>query len=272
MCSAWCSRAPSSPITQESTVRRIFQCSIDIMESSRGIQQLMEAEQTATKIVAEMREGKLPRGMQLRTWTRGAAFASTIVLLVYGNGKLHRLRCRTRNGGAIPAAVPLPAAKVERMKQAKTEAATVVEKYKKDKEAEFAAKTRSSSLAGDTATLQKSTDADIAQMKVDFEANKAVSTAHRSEAFDSDEEAGRGGLSGVRRVARCTHLFRPAHFMRFLLPRRKVPRVVPVTGRQLPHPCWRPFSILFLFAGCDGNDPQARHHCEDNHWLKSCEP
>ena len=60
------------------------------------------------------------------------------------------------------------------MKQAKTEAATVVEKFKAEKEAEFARKAQSSSLAGEAATLERATDAEITGMKVTFEQNKNV--------------------------------------------------------------------------------------------------
>eukprot|EP01083_Nonionella_stella_P138658 421984_1 len=89
------------------------------MENSRGIQQLMEAEHSATKIVSEMRE-----------------------------------------------------AKVERMKQAKTEAAEVVEKYKADKEEEFRSKASSTNVNAEAGALEEKTAADIAQMKVSFEKNK----------------------------------------------------------------------------------------------------
>eukprot|EP00614_Pseudopedinella_elastica_P014821 CAMPEP_0172583832 /NCGR_PEP_ID=MMETSP1068-20121228/3374_1 /TAXON_ID=35684 /ORGANISM="Pseudopedinella elastica, Strain CCMP716" /LENGTH=107 /DNA_ID=CAMNT_0013377761 /DNA_START=72 /DNA_END=395 /DNA_ORIENTATION=+ len=41
------------------------------MESSRGIQQLMEAEQSATKIVQEMREAKVERMKQAKTEAAG---------------------------------------------------------------------------------------------------------------------------------------------------------------------------------------------------------
>mmetsp|Transcript_55703 Transcript_55703/g.111694 ORF Transcript_55703/g.111694 Transcript_55703/m.111694 type:complete len:107 (-) Transcript_55703:312-632(-) len=92
------------------------------MESSRGIQQLMEAEQTATKIVQEMRE-----------------------------------------------------AKVERMKQAKTEAAVVVDTYKKDKESEFSRRAAATGLSAETASLERQTDAEIAEMNIQFEQNKEAS-------------------------------------------------------------------------------------------------
>ena len=46
-------------------------------------------------------------------------------------------------------------------------------RYKKEKEAEFMAKTKSSSITAETAKLQAETDADIAQMKINFERNKA---------------------------------------------------------------------------------------------------
>ena len=68
-------------------------------------------------------------------------------------------------------------AKVERMKQAKSEAATVVEKYKAEKEAEFKKKTSSSSLSAENAAMTAETDREIAQMKMDFEKNKDVSGA-----------------------------------------------------------------------------------------------
>lgn len=68
-------------------------------------------------------------------------------------------------------------AKVERMKQAKSEAAAVVEKYKAEKEAEFKKKTSSSSLNAENAAMTAETDREIAQMKMDFEKNKDVSEA-----------------------------------------------------------------------------------------------
>jgi hypothetical protein len=63
------------------------------------------------------------------------------------------------------------------MKQAKSEAATVVEKYKAEKEAEFKKKTSSSSLSAENAAMTAETDREIAQMKMDFEKNKDVSGA-----------------------------------------------------------------------------------------------
>mmetsp|Transcript_24779 Transcript_24779/g.32265 ORF Transcript_24779/g.32265 Transcript_24779/m.32265 type:complete len:107 (+) Transcript_24779:134-454(+) len=89
------------------------------MENSRGIQQLMEAEHSATKIVQEMRE-----------------------------------------------------AKVERMKQAKVEAAEVVDKYRSDKESEFKAKASSTDISAESVVLEEQTAADVAQMKINFEKNK----------------------------------------------------------------------------------------------------
>jgi hypothetical protein len=60
------------------------------------------------------------------------------------------------------------------MKQAKTEAAMVVDKFKKEKETEFAAKARSSSLTAENTALERSTEAEIAAMKITFETNKEV--------------------------------------------------------------------------------------------------
>jgi hypothetical protein len=63
------------------------------------------------------------------------------------------------------------------MKQAKTEAAAVVAKYKAEKEAEFIKKASSSSLDAENAAMMAETDREIAQMKIDFEKNKDVSGA-----------------------------------------------------------------------------------------------
>lgn len=65
-------------------------------------------------------------------------------------------------------------AKVERMKQAKVEAAIMVDKYRLEKESEFKAKAASSKLASESATLEATTSAEIAQMKIVFERNKPV--------------------------------------------------------------------------------------------------
>jgi len=60
------------------------------------------------------------------------------------------------------------------MKQAKTEAAGVVETYKAEKLAEFRAKESGSSLSTENAALEKKTEAEIAAMRVTFEKNKQV--------------------------------------------------------------------------------------------------
>lgn len=60
------------------------------------------------------------------------------------------------------------------MKQAKTEAAQVVEKYKADKEEEFRSKASSTNVNAEAGVLEEQTAADIAQMKVSFEKNKQV--------------------------------------------------------------------------------------------------
>ena len=61
------------------------------------------------------------------------------------------------------------------MKQAKSEAATVVDKYKAEKESDFKKKSSSSSLDSETAALMAETEREIAQMKIDFEKHKDVS-------------------------------------------------------------------------------------------------
>ena len=91
------------------------------MSDSKGIQQLMEAEQTATKIVQDMRE-----------------------------------------------------AKTERMKQAKTEAAEVVEKYRLEKEREFESMSTKGGLSVEMQDRKRQTDVDIAKMQKQFDANKGA--------------------------------------------------------------------------------------------------
>lgn len=60
------------------------------------------------------------------------------------------------------------------MKQAKTEAAVVVDKYKKDKESEFATRAAATGLSAETATLERQTESEIAEMNIQFETNKQV--------------------------------------------------------------------------------------------------
>jgi hypothetical protein len=60
------------------------------------------------------------------------------------------------------------------MKQAKTEAAEVVEKYRLEKEAEFKAKASSTNLSAESGALEQQTAADITQMNASFEKNKKV--------------------------------------------------------------------------------------------------
>ena len=50
----------------------------------------------------------------------------------------------------------------------------MVEKYKQEKEAEFKKKAESTGLSAENASLEAATAADIAQMKITFEKNKAL--------------------------------------------------------------------------------------------------
>lgn len=63
-------------------------------------------------------------------------------------------------------------AKVERMKQAKVEAAEVVDKYRIDKENEFKTKASATNVSAESTVLEEQTAADVAKMRVTFDQNK----------------------------------------------------------------------------------------------------
>ena len=64
--------------------------------------------------------------------------------------------------------------KVERMKQAKAEAADLVETYRQEKEAQFSTKSQDLLVIDDAAGIEAETAADIQTMQADYAKNKAA--------------------------------------------------------------------------------------------------
>eukprot|EP00617_Octactis_speculum_P024033 CAMPEP_0185743386 /NCGR_PEP_ID=MMETSP1174-20130828/1073_1 /TAXON_ID=35687 /ORGANISM="Dictyocha speculum, Strain CCMP1381" /LENGTH=108 /DNA_ID=CAMNT_0028416009 /DNA_START=17 /DNA_END=343 /DNA_ORIENTATION=+ len=62
--------------------------------------------------------------------------------------------------------------KVEKMKQAKQQANSIIEEYRQQMEAEFLAKTQDLEVKDDSTKIQEQTSAEIQKMKGDYAANK----------------------------------------------------------------------------------------------------